>query len=162
VGTGDSAQIVLDKIRRSPQLGYEVIGFIDDIGRRDSDSRTPVLGGLRDVASVIEKEHVDTLIVALTNSSPHTLLDVIDSVDETKLEIKVFPDVVQMITRDAGIDDLAGLPLVALRPVALRGANIIIKRITDVVVSSVMLVGLSWLMMIIALFIKIDSRGPVF
>src|SRR5581483_6913739 len=82
-------------------------------------------------------------IVALRHSSSDAVLDIMDLLDGTNVEVRVFPDVVQMITQDAGIDDLNGLPLVALRQSRLRGNNVIIKRAMDVAVSTFVLVFVS-------------------
>ncbi|MDE3075204.1 MAG: undecaprenyl-phosphate glucose phosphotransferase [Chloroflexota bacterium] len=162
VGTGAPARIVLNKIRRSPQLGYEVVGLIDENGRRGFEDDLPILGGLADIPAAIERRRVDDMIVALNSSTPAVILDIADSVADLGVNIKVFPDVIQMITQDAGVDDLDGLPLVAVRQVALRGKNVVIKRVTDVIVSAAMLVLFSWLMFIIAVLIKLDSRGRAF
>ena len=79
-----------------------------------------------------------------------------------KLEVKFLPDIAQMVTQDAGIDDLNGLPLVAIRQSRLRGKNIAIKRVMDVVVSMIVLVFFSPLLTLISLLVKAESRGPVF
>ncbi|HUZ77488.1 MAG TPA: undecaprenyl-phosphate glucose phosphotransferase [Chloroflexota bacterium] len=162
VGSGSPAHIVLDKIHRSPQLGYEVVGCMDDGSARGMGSDVPLLGELEDLPLVVERFHVEEVIVALSNPRPDTILDVADSLADLDVSIKVFPDVIQMITEDAGVDDLDGLPLVAVRQVALRGKNIVIKRATDVLVSLVVLVFGSPILLLIALLVKIDSRGHVF
>ncbi len=162
VGSGAPAQVVLEKIRRSPQLGYDVIGFLDESGLRGAVSGVPIVGSLSEVASVVQSNRVDEVIVALRHSSSDAVLDIMDLLDGTNVEVRVFPDVVQMITQDAGIDDLNGLPLVALRQSRLRGNNVIIKRAMDVAVSTFVLVFVSPILLLIALLVKIDSPGPVF
>ncbi|MGH2518750.1 MAG: exopolysaccharide biosynthesis polyprenyl glycosylphosphotransferase, partial [Chloroflexota bacterium] len=117
---------------------------------------------LEDLPLVVERFRVEEVIVALSNPGPGTILDVADSLADLDVSIKVFPDIIQMITEDAGVDDLDGLPLVALRQVALRGKNIVIKRVTDVLVSLAVLVLGSPILLAIALLVKIDSHGHVF
>jgi Undecaprenyl-phosphate glucose phosphotransferase len=114
------------------------------------------------VASVVQSNGVEEVIVALSRSNSEAILDIMDLLDAADVRVKVLPDVVQMITQDAGIDDLNGLPLVALQRSRLRGNNIVIKRAMDTAVSTLVLIFLSPLLTVISLLVKIDSRGPVF
>jgi exopolysaccharide biosynthesis polyprenyl glycosylphosphotransferase len=162
VGSGPPAHVVLDKIRRSPELGYTVIGFLDENGHRGVSSDMPILGGLADVASVVRSNGVDEVIVALSGTNSEAILDLMDLLDGIEVKVRVLPDVVQMITQDAGIDDLNGLPLVAIRQSRLRGKNVVIKRAMDVVVSLLVLIFLSPILALIAFLVKVESPGPVF
>ena len=162
VGNGPPAQVVLEKIQRSPQLGYDVVGFLDETGMPGLSGDVPVVGGLYDVASVVQSNRVDEVIVALSRSNTEAILDIMDLLDGCNVQVKVFPDVVQMVIQDAGIDDLNGLPLVAIRQSRLRGKNVIIKRFMDVVVSMAVLVFGSWFLAPIALLVMIESPGPIF
>ncbi|HLQ32874.1 MAG TPA: undecaprenyl-phosphate glucose phosphotransferase, partial [Chloroflexota bacterium] len=162
VGSGPPAHVVLDKIRRSPELGYTVIGFLDENSLPGFSSELPILGGIGDVASIVRSTSVDEVIVALSRSNPEALLDIMDLLDDSEVDVKILPDVAQMITQDAGIDDLAGLPLVAVRQSRLRGKNIAVKRAMDMVVSTLVLIFLSPLLALISVLVKIDSPGPVF
>jgi exopolysaccharide biosynthesis polyprenyl glycosylphosphotransferase len=162
VGSGSPAHIVLDKIRRSPELGYTVIGFLDEYGLPGFSSELPILGTIRDVASVVRTNGVDEVIVALSRSSSEAVLEIMDLLDDSEVEVKVLPDVAQMVTQDAGIDDLNGLPLVAVRQSRLRGKNVVIKRAMDVAVSTLVLIFCSPFLALISLLVKLDSPGPVF
>ena len=162
VGNGPPAQVVLEKIQRSPQLGYAVVGFLDESGARGSSGDVPVVGGLFDVAEVVRSNHVDEVIIALSRSNSEAVLDIMDLLDGLDVQVRVFPDVVQMVTQDAGIDDLNGLPLVAIRQSRLRGNNMIVKRAMDIAVSAFILVFGSWFLVPIALLVKLESAGPIF
>jgi len=74
----------------------------------------------------------------------------------------VFPDVFQIMATEVSIGDLGGLPLLTMRDVALRGWRLTVKRAMDVAISGTGLVVISPLMLLTALLIKLDSRGPVF
>ncbi|MBV9121623.1 MAG: hypothetical protein JOZ39_13015, partial [Chloroflexi bacterium] len=94
IGSGPPAQVVLDKILRSPQLGYAVIGLLDEDGRRGLSADVPILGGVFDVASVVQSNSVDEVIVALSHSNSQAILDIMDLLDGTDVDVRVFPDVV--------------------------------------------------------------------
>ncbi|HIC94854.1 MAG TPA: undecaprenyl-phosphate glucose phosphotransferase, partial [Anaerolineae bacterium] len=162
VGTGEVGQMVLQKIRNTPSLGYEVVGFVDNNCQRDSVMGTPVLGDTSDLPSLIDEHAIDEVLICLPEASHQEILSIIAQCDRGKLSIKVFPDVFQIMASEVGIDDLGGLPLLTVRDVALRGWKLTLKRAMDIVVSAVGLVLLSPLMLLIALLIKLDSPGPVF
>jgi exopolysaccharide biosynthesis polyprenyl glycosylphosphotransferase len=75
---------------------------------------------------------------------------------------RVYPSAFQLITSDLSIGHLGGLPLLTVRDTVLRGWRLTLKRTMDVVGSGISLVTLSPLMLLLAVLIKLDSRGPVF
>ena len=76
--------------------------------------------------------------------------------------MRIFPDLFQIIASELAISDLDGLPLLQVRNIALRGWKATAKRVMDVAGSTLTLLLLSPLMMLIALAIRIESKGPVF
>jgi exopolysaccharide biosynthesis polyprenyl glycosylphosphotransferase len=82
--------------------------------------------------------------------------------DRGQVTVKVFPDVFQIMASPVGIGDLGGLPLVTVRDIALRGWRRLAKRLMDIAGATIGLVVMSPLMMLVAVLIKLDSRGPVF
>jgi exopolysaccharide biosynthesis polyprenyl glycosylphosphotransferase len=168
VGAGPTGQLVLDKIRRSPQLGYDVAGFVrhrpwpDDRPRDELDD-APVLGMTDNLASIVEEYDVDEIIIAMAGVSHQEILDVILRVIELPVSIRVYPDTFRLITSDVlSISDLNGLPTVEVRTLGLRPVDRVVKRGMDLVISCAALVMLSPLMLLCALLIKLTSPGPVF
>lgn len=163
VGTGDIAQLVLERIRSSPRLGYRPVGFVVDEGEVESVDGVPVVGQVDDIARVIRNHRVDEVIVALPTLSHRRLVDIISRCRGARIGIRVFPDMFQIMASEINIDDLNGLPLVTVRDVALKGWNLAIKRAMDLVISSLILVLISPLLITIALLIKVTSpNGPAF
>ncbi|HUW13047.1 MAG TPA: undecaprenyl-phosphate glucose phosphotransferase [Anaerolineae bacterium] len=161
VGSGDVGQMILHKIRQSPRLGYEVAGFIDGtVG--GVVMGIPVLGQTRDLPQLIEEHNIEEVIIGLPESSHQEVLNVISLCEREKVSIRVFPDVFQIMATEVSIGDLGGLPLLTMRDVALRGWRLTVKRAMDVAISGTGLVVISPLMLLTALLIKLDSRGPVF
>jgi len=161
VGSGDVGQMILHKIRQSPRLGYEVAGFINGIVG-SVVMGTPVLGQVQDLPQLIEEHGVGEVIICLPEASHGEVLNVISLCEREKVSIRVFPDVFQIMASEVSIDDLGGLPLLTMRDVALRGWRLTVKRAMDVAISGSVLVIISPLMLLTALMIKLDSRGPVF
>ncbi len=162
VGTGEVGQMILQKIRYLPGLGYEVVGFVNDHNGSETVLGVPVLGQADDLPSLIDKHSIDEVIIALPEGSHEEILTIISLCERGKVSIKVYPDVFQIMAAQVSIGDLGGLPLLTVRDIALRGWRLTLKRAMDLIGSAVGLVLLSPLMMLVALLIKLESPGPVF
>ena len=162
VGAGDIARIIIQRILWSPQLGYELVGAVHNIDGAGLILDVPVLGRVEDLPDLIERHDVDEVIVAIPEQGHREVVRVVSYCERGRVSIKVFPDIFQFVTTEAGIDDLGGLPLLTVRNVALRGYLLIVKRLMDVAGSAVGLVAFSPLMMLVAMAIKLESPGPVF
>jgi exopolysaccharide biosynthesis polyprenyl glycosylphosphotransferase len=162
VGTGDVGRVVRQKIRRSPELGYRVVGFVDDRAKVKVVQGTPVLGNTDDLSELIDSENINEVIIAMPDAGHHEILKIVGKCDRGKVSVKVFPDVFQIIASEVTIGDLGGLPLLTVRDTALRGWRLTLKRTIDVGGSAVGLVLFSPIMMLLAMLIKLESQGPVF
>lgn len=162
VGAGDVGRMILQSIQQSPNLGLQVVGFVDDgVGRRDI-AGLPILGPIGNLGVIIGEHDVEQVIVGMPEAHHDQLLAMISQCDSRRVTIKVFPNLFQIMASEVSIDDLNGVPLLTVRDVALRGWRVALKRAMDLVGSAVGLVVISPLLMLIALLIKLDSPGPVF
>lgn len=168
VGAARTGQLVLDKIRRSPQLGFEVVGFVRHRpwaeGEQTSDiDGVPVVGMSDQLAAIVEAHEIDEIIVALSGVPHDEILDMVFAVTDLPVAIRVYPETFRLLTSDVlSISDLNGLPTVSVRTIGLRPVERVIKRVLDVVISVSVLVLLSPVMLAIALVVKLTSPGPVF
>jgi len=161
VGAGDIGRMILQRIRQSPGLGYEAVGFVDDTPGRHEVAGLPVVGSTSELRGIIRDQGVAQVIIGLPEASHDQLLDIISQCETEHITVRVFPDLFQFMASEVSIDDLNGLPLLTVRDVALRGWKLTLKRAMDVIGSAVALVLLSPFMMLNSLLVKLDSRGPV-
>ena len=162
VGTGETANIILQRILWQPHLGYEVVGIVNGYIDSSNVMGVPILGTPEDLPDIIEKYKIDEVIVAIPEQGHREVVRVVSYCERGRVSIKVFPDVFQFITSQAGIDDLGGLPLLSVRDFTMRGYKLIVKRAMDLVGALLGIVVLSPLMLLVALIIKLESPGPVF
>lgn len=165
VGTGEVGRMILQKLQHSPKLGYQVVGFVEanTNGRiPEKVMGQPVLGTVEDLPRVIEAQDINEVIIALPEASHQELVGIVTQCERERVSIRVFPDVFQIMASEVTISDLAGLPLLTIRDVALRGWKLTLKRIVDIIFSSIFLVLFSPIMLLTAILIKLDSPGPVF
>jgi len=162
VGTGDVARMILQRTRRSPRLGYQVVGFVngDDCGTEIEG--LPVLGTPSQLRQIIREYRVQEVVITLANASHAEQLEMISACTAEHAAVRIFPDLFQIVASELSIDDLDGLPLLSVRDISLRGWRLATKRIFDLVFSAVVMILLSPLMLLVALLIKLESKGPVF
>ena len=164
VGASETGNMILQKIKWSPQLGYQVVGLVT----RNPDFAlsevfgTTVVGAVDDLPRLIQEYQVDEVIIALPEATHTEVLDLVAKCDHGRINVKVFPDVFQIMASQVSIDDLGGLPLLSMRDVRLRGWHVTLKRAFDLLVSAIVLVLLSPLLLFVALLVKLESPGPVF
>ncbi len=162
VGTGDVGSMIFQKIQSNPSIGYQVIGYVDVNGQNGMPLGAQILGHAGDLAPLINEHHIDEVIIALPEATHQEILTLISECERGKVAIKVFPDVFQIMASQVSIGDLGGLPLLTVRDIALRGWKRTAKRLMDIVGAACLLILLSPLMMLMAVLVKLDSRGPVF
>ncbi len=163
-GSGDLGRMVADRILQHRELGYQVVGFVDDRAAGDHIGYRglPLLGTLEDITDVSRRERVDHLYVALPLEEHSKLLDLVELTSREFIDIKVVPDLLQFIALRARLEDLDGLPVINLNDVPLQGFNSWLKRVIDIVLSTAALALLALPMALIALLVKWTSPGPVF
>ena len=165
VGSGDLGRMVADRILDHSELGFKLVGFVDDqaahndtIGHRG----LPVLGTVADAAQICQAERIDEIYVALPLDEHLKMLGVVEFASRECINVHVIPDLLQFIALRARLEDLDGLPMIGINDVPLRGLNSVIKRMVDVALSAGVLVVGAIPTLIIALLIKRSSRGPAF
>ena len=162
VGTGEVGRMIFQKVQSNPGLGYEGAGFVAADGEDGTASAVPILGHASELARIIDEHQIDEVIIALPEATHQEILMLISECERGKVVIRVFPDVFQIMASQVSIGDLGGLPLLTVRDIALRGWKRTAKRLMDMVGAAAGLVLISPLMMLMAVLVKLDSRGPVF
>lgn len=163
VGTNEIGRTILEKIRQSPRLGYRPVGFLRCRPDVNAFEGLPVLGDAEEIGRVVREQKIDEVIIGIPGLSHADALRLVSLCQHEKVNIRIFPDLFQMMTSAVDISELNGLPLVSVRDLALKGYNVAIKRAMDLTLSAAGLVLLSPLMLLIALLIKLTSPdGSVF
>lgn len=160
VGAGEAGNLILEKIRASPRLGYRPVAFLDDERVGMKVLGLPVVARPEDLGDVVRAMKIDEVIIALPDAPHQQILSIVSKCEDGSVSIKVFPDVFQIMASEVNIGDLSGLPLLAMRDVALRGWRLTLKRFVDFVISGIVLVLASPFLLLLALLVKLDSRGP--
>ncbi|MGE3269555.1 MAG: sugar transferase [Chloroflexota bacterium] len=160
VGGNNLGRIIMQSLASRAHLGYQVVGFVDD-DRAGNFGRFRHLGGLDDVERLATEQRIDQVIVALPAASHAAILRIVDHCRQGQVSFKLVPDLYEMSLSRVDVDTVSGIPLIGLKDVSIVGWNALTKRLMDISVSALALLSLSPLLAVIAVLIKLESRGPV-
>jgi exopolysaccharide biosynthesis polyprenyl glycosylphosphotransferase len=164
VGAGEMGLTVAQKLSQAKDLGVVVKGFLDD-DLRPGDP-VPVEGGgvgrIGDMGQVIEDLNINEVYVTLGLSNYDRILETLQIATRYPVHVRLIPDLFQLLTLKANVQDLDGYPVISIDDAPLRGARLALKRAMDIVVSVIWLILLSPVYLVVAVLIKLTSRGPVF
>jgi Undecaprenyl-phosphate glucose phosphotransferase len=162
-GTGELGRMVADTLQAHRELGYRVVGFLDDNKAHADSHALPVLGRLDEAMEVAARHRVEQLYIALPLDEHGKVLDLIKCAGNECLDLKVVPDLVQYATLKAALEDLDGIPIISLNDVPLRGWSSMVKRLMDLVLGAALLAFFSPFFALIAVAIKLrGGSGSVF
>jgi exopolysaccharide biosynthesis polyprenyl glycosylphosphotransferase len=164
VGAGVLGREITSKILAHRELGFEVVGFLDDDPGKAASSPCglPVLGNLGKAAEILGRERIDQVFITLPLSAHKKILQLVELMGRECAEVKIVPDVLQYATLNAALEDLDGTPVINLSQVPLQGWNSMVKRGMDLAIAGATLLLALPVLPFIALAIWLEDRGPIF
>jgi Undecaprenyl-phosphate glucose phosphotransferase len=163
-GAGDLGRLVADKLLEHRELGFKLVGFLDDRAAGDHIGYRglPLLGTLDEGAEILRQERIDHLYIALPLEEHVKMLHLVEGTSREGIDVHVVPDLLQFIALRARLENLDGVPIISLNDVPLRGFNSVLKRTIDVAISGAALIVLGIPLLIIAWIVRWSSPGNVF
>src|ERR1700730_5409822 len=167
VGRGPEAALCIQEMRARPELGYRVIGIVDNgqinAGSPPSFEGVPVIGDLRGLPEAIRESGANEVIISDPNVPGEALFEVMIQTGRRRgVEFRIAPTLLNCLPSKTEIDQVGSLPMVTLFRSPLSNSARVAKRGSDLIIASLALLVLSPLWLLIALLIRLDSRGPVF
>jgi len=159
VGTGQLSYELLSVFENNKELGYRFLGFFSD----KQESLPKLKGSVDEVIEFCKSNKVDEMYCSVSDLNPEQLKSLTEFADNNLIRIKMIPDVRGFINRHLKIDFYEHVPVLTFRNIPLDDyANRFIKRIFDLLFSMIVIIFfLSWLYPLVALLIKLSSKGPV-
>jgi exopolysaccharide biosynthesis polyprenyl glycosylphosphotransferase len=159
IGEGET----LARLRRSlaatrTGLAYEFVGAVS----REKAAGLRLLGPREDLPGILEQVHPDEVILAEADFDERTVFEIVEQAHRKGIKVRLAPETTELLVQRGEYVPGEGAPLFELRPPVLTGWDWAVKRAFDIVVSALVAVLLLPLWLLIALAIRLDSRGPVF
>ncbi|WP_281890055.1 undecaprenyl-phosphate glucose phosphotransferase [Paenibacillus sp. YYML68] len=165
LGAGTLGKSFYKNVQQHPELGYEVVGFLDDFQEQhDVASRrlAPIMGRISELEQILNDNLVDEVIIALPLSAHHKYGKIINICEKAGVKTLIIPDYFNYLPARPYFDNFAGIPLINVRDIPLdEFRNRFFKRTFDIVFSLAAIVLTSPLLLVIAAGIKLTSPGPV-
>ncbi len=163
IGTSKSGKKLVHEISKYPQLGYTVSGFIDDNGKKKGSECVglPVFGTYSDIPDIIKNNNISGIIISHVSASPNEILRILKYCSDTHVTIYMVPTLMDVISGHLKTHQIFGIPLTVLLQDHMPSWQAQIKRIGDIVVSLLILIGGIPIWLIIILIISITSPGPI-
>jgi len=161
VGFNELGVEVRSRIQTKPALGLVFSGFFDACYQPNkAASDIGLIGCLDDVSSFVKRHNIHQILIAL-QSTDTRLMQLLDSLKDTTASIYFVPDFFMTDLIQARIDEIDGMPIVALCETPFYGFNGVLKRLSDIVVALAILVLVFPLMLALSIAVKLSSKGPV-
>ncbi len=188
IGANSEARRVAEQLSEGRNLpGIELVGFIGDRRnrprpaiegqpnaaadgannpvtreRREENTRWPGrwLGHLENVRHIVEEYKIDEVVISSTALSAQQLFEVVRNLTTSQVEIRLSPNLYDILTTGLAVSEINGLPLVTVSKVRITGMNAILKLSLDILVSASVLLFFSPILLLLGLLIRLDSPGP--
>ncbi|KIX20487.1 sugar transferase [Flavobacterium sp. 316] len=159
IGYTDQSKDLKDLFDKRPDYGYKFKGFFSD--KKNNEN---VIGKIDAIKSYCIEQKIDEIYCSLNEISNDKLKSLVEFSDINEIVIKFIPDTKAIFSKNLKIDYYGLFPVLSLRKTPLHDPSIkFLKRTFDFLFSMVIVVVvLSWLMPIMAILIKLESKGPVF
>ena len=142
--------------------GFNILGFITlDKEPNNFDNQTEVLGHIDDIVNIINKRNISDAVLALEDNQRSKLFPIIQKLDPLPITVKVIPDLYEVISGIARTQQISGLPLIDINLHLDTEYLRVYKPVFDFFFSLFGLIITAPFWIIIALVIKVDSKGPI-
>jgi exopolysaccharide biosynthesis polyprenyl glycosylphosphotransferase len=150
IGKDKLSRKVIREINKHPALGYRIVKHFPELE-------------IEKIKRFLKRDEpgIDEVILASPRYERNEVLEILDFCEEQRIGFKFVPNIFQALTTNIELDTFDGAPLIEIKRTPLDGWGKIIKRGIDILGSMVGLILLSFLFLIIAVIIKLDSRGTV-
>lgn len=157
LGSEKSGLDLYDKLAKQPAWGIEPMGFLSD-----TELGYPILGRIDQIYEILKKNHADMVIFNIPAEKRDLVANIVISNENLNVEYMITPDIMGMFTSRSTSGQIEGIPILRWGRTPIEGYSRVVKRLFDLVFSGLAIIVLSPVMLIIAVLIKFDSKGPVF
>ncbi len=163
VGAGGLGVKVARAFQARGDIGMSFLGYFDDRTdeRVDPQAASKRLGNLAQVADFVREHGVHEVYVTLPLGSQPRIVQLLEQVQGTTASVFFVPDVFGISIIQGRLQDMNGVPVVGLCETPFTGTNRLVKRTSDLILASVILVLTAPLLLLLAIGVKLSSPGPV-
>lgn len=148
VGNDKITRNIVRDIKNTPELGFVIVGSIEKLN-------------LIELEKMVANIEADEILLGETNYPNGQIVELMDFCQDKQIDLKFVPSIFQAATTNIEIDTTLAVPIIELKKTALTGWGKIAKRIIDFIIALICLIIFSPILTIIAIAVKLDSKGPI-
>ncbi len=163
VGINEAGTMLANELTSNPYAANRLLGFFDD-RLADRVVRGPIpprLGTLDELPRFVAAERIDAIYISLPMAAQPRIVQLLDALGDTTVSIHFVPDIFLTELVQGRFDSVGNIPIVTVCESPFSGTNGIVKRVSDVILATLILILIAPLMALIALAVKLTSPGPV-
>jgi putative colanic acid biosynthesis UDP-glucose lipid carrier transferase len=165
IGVNELSRQLQDRINTSAELAIEVKGFFDVVSERSPAQpqwgNLQLIGAVNQLPSYVKSNKIDLIYIALPPSLHEEIMTVLDDLKDTTASIYFVPNFFIADLIQARIDEIDGMPVVALCETPFSGFNGFVKGISDLILATIILCLISPILIILSIGVKLSSPGPI-
>jgi putative colanic acid biosysnthesis UDP-glucose lipid carrier transferase len=163
VGMNEQGCSLADRLNAAPYSGIELVGFFDDRtpDRQHGADRHRLLGRITEIADYVKANRVQLIYLSLPMASQPRIKELLDELKDTTASVYFVPDMFVTDLIQGRTDSVCGLPVISVCETPFRGPAGILKRASDIVFASIILILISPILLTLAIAVKLSSPGPI-
>jgi len=161
VGHGRVAHALRNHLQALPQMGFRFMGFVSLEEDVEDGANSQIIGNIHNCVALARSLFVDEIYFS-TPADKQTVISVVDEARVNGIEVRVVPDLYDGLAWNAPVEFIGQFPTIPLHQREFPRGAFLIKRVLDVILSSLALAVLAPFMVAIAVLIRMDSPGPIF
>jgi len=160
IGANNIGNQFIKLIKSNPNFGFKIVGFIDE----NPVTSEKYLGGLESLSEILIEQKIDEVVIAILNCDSHKLSRIINICNKNAVRTHIIPDYFQFLSKKFILSTIGNFPIITVRDEPLAEIQWrFVKRTFDIFFSlAVIIFVLSWLIPLIAIIVKLSSRGSIF
>lgn len=163
-GTEGQTKRFVQAIENNSNWGLDIIGFLgpneENVGKELFGKK--ILGTYEDIVPVLHRQPVDEVIITVSTQKIGEISGIIEACEREGVQVRIISDFLGRIAKRFRADTIYGLPIISISYIPDNSAALTVKRLIDILFSSLGLLAVSPLFLIIAIAVKVSSPGPVF
>jgi exopolysaccharide biosynthesis polyprenyl glycosylphosphotransferase len=159
IGNNQLTKDIFDNLNKD--IGYKIIGIIEENKNENTVQQAQILGNITELEEIIKKHHIDEIIQTSGKNSDKETPEILEICDLNHVNYRFVPNTIEMRKTNIEITTIGTVPVINLKPTPLDGWGKIAKRIMDIIGSVIGITIFSPIMILTAVAIKLDSKGPI-
>ncbi|AXW87420.1 undecaprenyl-phosphate glucose phosphotransferase [Lonsdalea britannica] len=165
IGDSMAGLHMIESILKAPWLGLNMIGYYlpekDAVAESYEAANVRKLGGVEALIKSAKRGEIDKVYIALPMKDSELIDTILQELSDTTCTVLLIPDILMFSMLQSRSEMINGIPVISLYDTPMSGLNVLIKRIEDIIIASIILLLISPLMLLISITVKVTSPGPV-